>query len=207
MQRSGGSLLRAAMASSPDPNQATLGHVSYLAVPDPVPRTIKQHDLVTIIVREQSEMKSEGTTDLKKNADLQATLEEWIKLSIHNLEIQGGAQGPNPPSVKASGKRDFKGEATVDRTDSLTMRVTAEVLDVKPNGTLFLQARQRVKTDEEEQTFILSGICRAEDVTVDNTILSTQMFDKDLVKTNKGAVRDTTKRGWIPRILDVLNPF
>jgi hypothetical protein len=33
------------------------------------------------------------------------------------------------------------------------------------------------------------------------------MFDKDLTKSHKGAVRDTTKRGWIPKLLDVLNPF
>jgi flagellar L-ring protein precursor FlgH len=72
---------------------------------------------------------------------------------------------------------------------------------------MVLQARQRIKTDDEEQTFILSGICRVEDITPDNSILSTQMFDKELTKTHKGAVRDTTKRGWIPKLLDVINPF
>jgi flagellar L-ring protein precursor FlgH len=168
---------------------------------------LKKHDLVTIIVREESEFKSEGNTDLKKEAALEAKIEEWIKLSIQNLEIEGGAQGPNPPSIKVGANRDFKGEATVDRFDSLMLRVTAEVIDVKPNGTLVLQARQRIKTDEEEQVFVLSGVCRAADVTPDNTILSSQMFDKELTKSHKGAVRDTTRRGWVPKLLDVINPF
>jgi flagellar L-ring protein precursor FlgH len=207
MQRAGGSLLRATVSVSPDPNQATIEAVSFFAVPAPQPRTLKKHDLVTIIVREESEYKTEGNTDLKKEAALEARIEEWISLSLKNFEIEGGAQGPTPPAIAGNASRDFKGEATVDRTDTLTLRVTGEVIDVKPNGTLVLQARQRIKTDEEEQTFILSGICRAEDVSPDNTILSTQMFDKEVIKTHKGAVRDTTKRGWLPKLLDVINPF
>lgn len=207
MQRAGGSLLRATVARTPDPSQARLSTVSFFAVPDPQPRTMKKNDLVTIIIREISEFKTDGTTDLKKEADMQAKVEEWVKLSLKNLEIQGGAEGPTPPAIKLSGTRNFKGEATVDRTDSLIMRVTAEVVDVKPNGTLVLQARQRIKTDDEEQILILSGVCRVEDVTPDNTVLSTQMFDKDVSKIHKGAVRDTTKRGLLSRLLDVLNPF
>ena len=205
--RSGSSLLRATANYAPDPQQAQLHQVSFFAVPEPEPRTLKKHDLITIIVREESEFKSEGSTDLKKDAALEAKIDEFIALKLANAAIQGGAAGANPPSIKMSGNRSFKGEASVDRTDSLTLRVTAEIIDVKPNGTLVLQARQRIKTDEEEQIFILSGICRAGDVTPDNTVLSTQMFDKDVTKSHKGAVRDTTKRGWLPKLLDVLNPF
>jgi len=204
MQRAHGSLLRATLGQAPDPNQASAANVSLFAVPEPQPRTLKKHDLVTIIVREESASKSEGTTDLKKEADLDARLEEFIKLSGG---LTGGGVTDPIPSIKASANRNFKGEATVDRTDSLIFRITAEVIDVKPNGTLVLQAKQRIKSDDEEQTFVLSGVCRAEDVTPDNTVLSTQMFDKDLSKSHTGAVRDTTKRGILSKLLDLLNPF
>src|SRR5579872_2356069 len=46
MERAGGSLLRATMSSVPDPKQAKLSNVSYFAVPQPEPRTLKKHDLV-----------------------------------------------------------------------------------------------------------------------------------------------------------------
>jgi flagellar L-ring protein precursor FlgH len=106
-----------------------------------------------------------------------------------------------------NGTRNLKGEATVDRSDSLILRVQAEVIDVKPNNTLVLQARATITSDEEAQTLVLSGTCRAEDVTPDNTVLSTQLYDKNVTKTHTGAVRDTTKRGFVPRLLDVINPF
>jgi flagellar L-ring protein precursor FlgH len=208
------SLLRAAvsaqvpaqLSNSNEPAPGTLAQISFLAVPDPKPKIIKKHDLITLIIREESEFSSEGTTDLKKNADLNAAIQQFVRLSLDNKALKSNV-GANGPAVQMTGQRDFKGEATVDRTDSYTQRVGAEVIDVKPNGTLVIQAMKTIQTDEEEQTVILSGVCRSEDITADNTVLSTQLHDLVVRKTHKGAVRDTTKRGWVPRLLDVLNPF
>lgn len=206
MRSNGGSLLRASLAAQPDPSVAKASQVSFFAVPAPVPRVLKKHDLVTIIVREESEFSHEGNTDLKKEMDFDAKLEQFIKLSFANGSLEN-AIGQDIPEIKFNANRNFKGEATVDRTDSLTLRIQAEILDVKPNNTLVIQARASINTDEEKQTMILSGTCRAEDVTPDNTVLSTQLFDKAVTKNHTGAVKDTTKRGWVPRLLDVLNPF
>ncbi len=56
--------------------------------------------------------------------------------------------------------------------------------------------------DEEQFTITLTGTCRSDDVTPTNSVLSTQIANLVLVEKNHGAVRDATKRGWIPRILD-----
>jgi len=207
MQMNGGSLLRASLAAAPDPAKAHLASVSFFSVPDPEPKVIKKHDLVTIIIREESAMTSDGKSDLKKSADLDARLDEWVSANFKNFAIQGGAQGANPPSVKASGSRNLKGEAKLERTDSFLARITAEVVDVKPNGTFAIQARKLIKKDDEEQEFILTGICRGGDVTPDNTVLSSQVYNLELITNQKGAVRDTTKRGFIPKLLDFINPF
>ncbi|CAN5599111.1 N/A [soil metagenome] len=206
MRQTGGSLLQATMVQEANAAQAKLADMSFFAVPEPEPRTLRKHDLITIIVREESESKSEGTTDLKKQADLDAKIDSFITFSLANFALKNNV-GQTVPELKMSGDRNFKGEATVDRSDSLTARITAEVVDVKPNGTLVVQARKRIKTDEEVQQFVLTGICRAEDVSADNTLLSTQMYDLELNKSHKGAVRDTTKRGWVPKLLDAINPF
>ena len=207
IERSGGSLLRAALSSQPDPGQAKLSQVSYFAVPEPEPKTLKKHDLVTIIVREESELSSKGSNDFKKNAQLQAQVNQFIKLKLDKGSIYGLPTPTAQPGVDLTGNRTFKGEGEVDRSDSFTARITAEVVDVKPNGTLVLQARKRIKTDEEEQQFILTGICRVEDVTGDNSVLSTQLHDLELQKNHKGDVRSATQRGTLPKLLDFINPF
>lgn len=190
-----------------EPSRTRLSQVSFFSVPQREPRVLKKHDLVTVIVREQSEMKSDGKTDLTKDFSMNAKLQEFISLELANWAIRGGAQGSLPPGVRLNGKREFSGDGSMDRSDSFTTRVTAEVVDVKPNGNVVLQAMKRIKHDEEEQAMILTGVCRAEDITGDNTILSTQLYDLVLEKSTKGAVTDTTKRGLIPKVLDKLNPF
>jgi flagellar L-ring protein precursor FlgH len=201
------SLLKASLSARADAGQAQLQDVSYYAVPVPEPKVIRKHDLVTIIIREESKFSSEGNAELTREANLEAVIEEFVQLKLDNWEIEGGAIGPTPPSIKMNGTREFTGEGTVDRTDRFTARITAEVLDVKPNGTLVLQARKRIRTDEEEQIFTFSGVCRAEDISADNTILSTAIHDQELSKSHKGTVREATRRGWGGKLLDLVSPF
>jgi flagellar L-ring protein precursor FlgH len=206
MQRNGGSLLKATLAAPTDPAQASLAAVSFFAVPEPEPRVIKKHDLVTIIIREESEFTSEGTTETSRQAALEARIDEFIRISKLRL-TGGGIDVTNPPAISANGSREFTGEGTVELSDSLTVRITAEVLDVKPNGTLVLKGRKDIQVADEFQRFLVSGVCRAQDVTADNTVLSTQLKDFDLRKTQKGSVRNATKRGWATKLLDAINPF
>jgi flagellar L-ring protein FlgH len=207
LRQNGNSLLKASLLARSDNGQAQLKDVSYTAVPVPEPKVIRKHDLVTIIIREESTFSSEGNTEVTRESSLEAKIDEFIKLKLNNWEIEGGAIGPTPPSIKMDGKREFTGEGTVDRSDRFTGRITAEVLDVKPNGTLVLQARKRITTDEERQVFTFSGTCRAEDISADNTILSTAIHDQELTKSTKGTVREATRRGWGGKLLDLVSPF
>jgi flagellar L-ring protein FlgH len=206
MNQNGGSLLRATLSANPPVGRADLKTLSVFAVPEQQPKTIKKHDLVTIIIREESEVSSQGTSDLKRQSDLDAGIDSFVRLNVSNLSIDPVMTGAKP-RITMNGTRNFKGEATVDRTDSVIARITAEVVDVKPNGTLVVQARKKIKNDEEEQTLLCSGICRVEDISPDNTVLSTQLFDLEFTKLNKGQVRNTTKTGILHKLLDFVNPF
>jgi flagellar L-ring protein precursor FlgH len=203
----GNSLLKASLAARPESGQAQLKDVSFYAVPVPEPKVIRKHDLVTIIIREDSSFSSDASTESKRTSSIDAALTDFFKLKLKNFELEGGGIGPIPPGVKGNFNRNFKGEGTLDRSDKISARITAEVLDVKPNGTLVLQARKRIKTDEEEQIFTLTGTCRAEDITADNTILSTSLHDQELTKNHKGTVRNASRKGWGGKLLDALSPF
>jgi flagellar L-ring protein precursor FlgH len=206
MQGSGGSLLQASVPQQLEPVNSKTPSYSLYAVAEPEPKVLKKHDLINVIVREESQSESKGVTDLKKNTDIDAKVDSFIKLDPANFAIQGGVL-KNPPEIKMSGTRNYKGDATATRSDTVVVRLEGEVLDVKPNGTLVVQARKHIKTEDEEQTFVLTGVCRVQDVDASNSVLSTDLHDLDLQKITTGAVRDTTRRGLLPRLLDFLNPF
>jgi flagellar L-ring protein precursor FlgH len=206
MQNNSGSLLQASLPQQAENNDKTPAF-SLTAVPEQQPKILKKHDLITIIVQEVSQFASTGTTDLQKSADFDAKVDQWISLKLGALSVHGTGQATNPVETKLEGTRDFKGEADVDRSDTFTLRLEAEVIDVKPNGTMVIQAKKHIKTDEEDQQIILTGTCRVQDIDSSNSVLSTALHDLDIQKITKGAVRDTTKRGLIPRLLDFINPF
>ncbi|MGD0464184.1 MAG: flagellar basal body L-ring protein FlgH [Tepidisphaeraceae bacterium] len=207
VQRTGGSLLRAETAGQSDGGALTPDLASYYNVPPAKPKLLRKHDLVTIVIRENSQFQTNGTTDLKRKNDLDAIIDSYVTLGWEKGPVMGEHLPVTPIEMKTSGQRDFKGTAQLERDDSYTGRITAEVLDVKPNGTLILEATENIKTDDEEQKVTLIGTCRVEDITADNTVLSNQLFNLSLNKQHKGAVKDTTKRGWFERFFDWVNPF
>ena len=61
---------------------------------------------------------------------------------------------------------DGKGNYT--RNDSFSMKIQAEIIDVKPNGTLTIEARKTIDKNGETQSTVLSGVCRIADITQNN---------------------------------------
>jgi flagellar L-ring protein precursor FlgH len=202
----GGSLIAESLNRPADPNQLKYGEVSILAVPEPKPREVKKHELITIIINENSDSSSQDSSDLQRSGDVDAKLDSYVQLNAKAVTLHS-LTPTITPEIKAEGGHDFKGTGQVARTDSFTARIGAEVIDVKPNGTVVLQAHKHIKTDEEEQEITLTGICRAVDVSPDNTISSNVLHDLDVKKVTKGAARDTAKRGWMQKLLQIVAPF
>lgn len=206
MRTSNGSLYRAVANMADDPRLLKPADVSYFSIAAPKPKELQKHDLLTIIVREESSYKSDAKADAAKTAGIDAKLEQFPSIDLSEFIFKPGISDVTP-QLKLSGTRNYANDGATDRKDSFTFRIQAEVLDVKPNGRLVLQARKRITTDDEEQLFILTGDCRVQDVTPDNTVLSTQLYDPEVKKLTRGPVRDATKRGWIPQAMDWLNPW
>ncbi len=195
-----------ATADPQPPRNAVLLHASLIAVEAPRPRRIKVHDIVTVIVREEKRAKSD--TDLKRDKkwDISAELKKWIRLTEDSKLVPQVFPAGNP-AVALTYDDKYKGKGKVERKDSLVTRISAVVIDVKPNGTLVLQARKEIKIDEDRQRVTLTGICRAEDVSAQNTILSTQLADATIDIQHAGPARDAARRGWLAKLWDVIRPL
>lgn len=184
-----------------------LQQVSLHAIEPPEPRTFQEQDLVTIIVSERSSFEREQTLETEKDYNVSGAVEQFIDL-LALLETQVIEDELNrAPRIDLNFSNEFEGEGEYGREDTLTTRITARVLEVKPNGTLLLEARTSLTTDEETQTIVLSGVARTEDVTDTNTVQSNQMFDLNLNVQHEGRVREGAKKGLIPRVIEGIFNF
>src|ERR1700722_5425560 len=109
----GGSLVRGDLGQSAEGATPTISSISLYTVPDPKPKLIRKHDLITIVVREDSNFSSVGDTNLQHQSDLDAKITSFIKLQLHPLGTLSGVIPTNPLEVAGSGQRDFKSQATV----------------------------------------------------------------------------------------------
>ena len=105
------------------------------------------------------------------------------------------------------GEKEFDGEGEYVREDELVTRLSAEVIEIRPNGNLVLEARTRIRTDDEEWYTQLTGTCRPEDITAANTILSNQIFDLQVEKRHKGSVPKAASKGILAQALDAIFAF
>lgn len=178
---------------------------AWISVAPEAPRLYRVNDLITVIVRQQRSFQVEADLKSEKKWDLRSQLEEFLKFTDGGVGSAAFRRGM--PNVDFSWKDKLDNKGDTSRQDRLTTRITVRVIDVKPNGLLVLEGRGRIKHDEEISTITITGTCRKDDITADNTVLSTQVADLDVSIDNKGAMRDLARRGWIPKLIDWIKPF
>jgi flagellar L-ring protein precursor FlgH len=194
-------------ASTVDQSTTPLYQLSTFAVPPPRPREFKTHDLVTIVVdessRQQADQSLKADKKMKNNFTLGSVLDPWELLETR---LRVGAS-ENLKLLDISGNNKFDSNGEYERTDKLQMKIQAEVIDVKPNGVLVLEARKFINKNGETQETVLSGSCRREDVTQNNSVLSSQIANMSLATKSTGAVDDTARKGIITKVLEGLFAF
>jgi flagellar L-ring protein precursor FlgH len=89
----------------------------------------------------------------------------------------------------------------------MTTKMTATVTNVLPNGNLMIQGMREVVLNDEQQIIVLTGIVRPQDVSQDNTVLSTYIANARIEYTGSGVVTERQSPGWADRILTTVWPF
>jgi flagellar L-ring protein precursor FlgH len=165
-------------------------------------------DIVTVRIIEEASASQEASTETGRSSDLDAALEDTFGLpddyGMSNFLASGQSFSP---TFKGNYKRDFQGGGTTVRKDKLVLTVTASIVERLPGGNLRIEANREIKVNREKQHVTLSGMIRPEDITVFNTVLSTQIADARIRYTGKGVLGDTQGPGWFARIMDWIWPL
>lgn len=201
--------VRDAQPIDPEEDPHALRDASMFIVAPEQPRAFRKHDLVQIIVRETSRSESTQELEADKSFDIDGAINAWPSLNLEdilNLQLYAG-RTVNLPEVRIDLSKGFEGEGDYKREDDFSARLTAEVIDLLPNGHLVLEARTFIKNDEEETTIKVTGICRPGDVTAANTVLSNQIHDLCIMKTNRGELKKANEKGIISKVFDTLFAF
>jgi flagellar L-ring protein FlgH len=156
-------------------------------------------DVVTIKIVENAEALKSASTKTSRESGISGSVTSFFgaPLNFHGFK----------PEVAGSMKNDFEGSGTTQRKDTLVATMTAKVVDVLPYGMLRVEGYREVIINNERQYIILRGVVRPEDISSDNSVLSSAIADAQIAYSGQGVVSDKQKPGWIGRILDHVWPF
>ena len=111
------------------------------------------------------------------------------------------------------GKLNFEGESVSDGAGdtkqgaSLEGEVTVSVVEVFPNGNLFVRGEKQLALTGSAETIQVSGFVRPEDIGRNNKVYSRRMANALISYTGTGEVSNAGKVGWGTNLLMKLWPF
>jgi flagellar L-ring protein precursor FlgH len=161
-------------------------------------------DIVTIVVDESANAQS---TQSKKSSR-ESSLEDAMGQFLFSAAASGfGTKGGELPATKNAGKSSYSGGGAVNNSQSLTARAAVLVTDVLPNGNLVISGVRLVRFSGETQYVVLHGVIRADDISRENTVVSTNVADARVEFYSEGTLTDAQKRGWFGKLYEKLRPF
>ena len=165
-------------------------------------------DLVTVLVIESSEASREASTNLSRNAAVDAEVTafmgaEAVDYGLGNLYGSAGFK----PKVGAATTNKFNGAGSTRRKDNLRTQVTARVVNVLEDGNLVIEGRRQVKVNDETQFLFVRGLARTVDISPNNTITSVALADAQILYGGKGLLADQQQPGWLYQTLNKVWPF
>ncbi|MEX0613862.1 MAG: flagellar basal body L-ring protein FlgH [Pirellulales bacterium] len=168
-------------------------------------RELQINDIVTVLVDYRSSMISEGDAEARKTASINAVLADWLKFD--GKDIFPAQQSRGNPRVNGSLSSQYRTESEMELRDSLTFRIAAAVVDIRPNGNLVLEARREIRINEEVWMQSLTGVVRRQSIGPDRTVRSDEVAELRIEKRERGFVNDAYTRGWFTRWYDKWKPF
>jgi flagellar L-ring protein precursor FlgH len=166
----------------------------------------RRGDTVLVRVLQKTSGTKQANTDTKRESSITAKILYWFGLE-DNIGDLAGYDDPNQNLIEAQSSREFSGQGSTERSDTLQATVSAIVTDVLRNGNLVVYGHQTVTLNSEASVLTVQGIVRPSDIDDNNSIDSTRIANARIEFTGSGVVNDTQHPGWAMRIFDWVWPF
>ena len=107
-------------------------------------------------------------------------------------------------SASASGSDSFKASGDTSNVNAVSGKITVQVVEVKPNGNMVVSGTQTILQNKDEHRITITGVVRSDDITADNTVLSSLVADAQLKFDGKGPLNAKQRQGILTQIFNII---
>jgi flagellar L-ring protein precursor FlgH len=149
-------------------------------------------DIITVIFDEQYNSSKSAETKSQKDSSnevtpvsIMGTVPGWQNLGL---------------DINVEQKRAFKGKGDADRSNSLSGTISVTVADILPSGVLQIRGEKWLTLSEGDEYIRIIGLIRPQDITPQNTVMSSKVADARIKFGGRGNLNNSTKEGWFGRM-------
>lgn len=118
-----------------------------------------------------------------------------------------GVTAAGSGNASLGGQTDFDGAGSTSRSETISLRVAAFVIDVLENGHLVIKGTQEVRVNAEVRVLTVAGIVRPADINPDNTIDYDRIAEARISYGGTGHIAEMQQPPYGQQLIDRLSPF
>lgn len=167
-------------------------------------RSLNVGDILTIAISESSTENKNNATTTERKSSLAAAITAFLYPAGATPLLTKAGQ---LPAMAYNSDHTHAGSGTISDSETIVAQIAVHIIDVLPNGNLVIEGKRETSFSQENQTIVLRGVVRPDDVLSNNTVFSYNVADATIQIIGKGTVSDSQNKGWFNRIWDKINPF
>ncbi len=146
-------------------------------------------DAITIIVTESSQASNNAATNAGRSSDI-------------SFSGSGAIDATSLPSadLDLSSGSDFQGSGGTQSSGMVKTKISATIDSVFANGNMRIVGTRKISINGEEQSVLIKGIVRAADIDADNTVLSYNISEAEIVFEGSGIIDNAQQPGWLTKL-------
>ncbi len=169
-------------------------------------RAVKRGDILTVVIEIDEEAQIQNSSERQRSGAESLGIPNFFGIPERiNEGITDGASLDE--AVDFSSTSRSAGDGSVRRSEELTLRVAATVVDVLPNGVLAIEGVQEVRVNFELRELLVSGYVRPEDISRQNQITYDKIANARISYGGRGQITDVQQPRIGQQLLDVILPF
>lgn len=169
-------------------------------------RAARRGDIMTVVIEIDEEAQISNSTSRSRDGSESLAVPDLFGIPQRlNRSLPEGASLNRAVGLNSTGRSS--GNGSVSRSEELTLRVAATVMQVLPNGVLEIQGSQEVRVNFELRELLVSGFVRPEDISRQNEITYDKIAAARISYGGRGQITDVQQPRIGQQVLDAVLPF
>jgi len=168
-------------------------------------RAAKRGDILTVTIDIKDEARLKNETERERTTSETAGIPRLFGLETKAADLIPGMDASR--MVEMQSGTSTQGAGSINRNETIRLKVAAFITDVLPNGNFAIAGKQEIRVNHELRELRISGVIRPQDISSGNTVTYDQIAEARIAYGGRGTVSDVQQPSYGQQLYNVVMPF